>query len=242
MRPGWSDSLVLAGGLLLAAGPARAQEPDTLRFTGDVGVVNTAGNTDLTTVNVGQKLEWRRGRLLLAESFAVVYGRSEGETTSSLWRGSLRGDVRMSPAVAAYASAGYERNRFAGISRRLEEGAGVAFGLLRRTRDRLDLEGGVLLVQERPVVGADNKYLSARGAGRYVHQFSDRASLQQWVEVASNLEAGRDVRLNTETALVAPLSQRLALKVGYVIRFDNQPEPGFGKTDRILTTGLQFTL
>lgn len=42
-----------------------------------------------------------------------------------------------------------------------------------------------------------------------------------------------------ETSLVAPLSSRIAFKAGYVIRFDNAPEPGFAKTDRFLTSGLQ---
>jgi putative salt-induced outer membrane protein YdiY len=37
------------------------------------------------------------------------------------------------------------------------------------------------------------------------------------------------------------LSTNIALKVSYVIRFDNLPEPGFKKTDRLLTSGVQVT-
>ena len=32
---------------------------------------------------------------------------------------------------------------------------------------------------------------------------------------------------------------QIGLRVSYLVRFDNQPEPGFEKTDRILTTGVQ---
>jgi putative salt-induced outer membrane protein YdiY len=41
---------------------------------------------------------------------------------------------------------------------------------------------------------------------------------------------------------VAPLSSHLALKISYVVRYDHRPEPGFRSTDRLLTSGLQFTL
>jgi len=37
------------------------------------------------------------------------------------------------------------------------------------------------------------------------------------------------------------LSQHIFLKLSHVIRFDNLPEPGFRKTDRLLTSGIQIT-
>jgi putative salt-induced outer membrane protein YdiY len=40
---------------------------------------------------------------------------------------------------------------------------------------------------------------------------------------------------------VAPLSRHLAIKLGYIVRFDNLPEVGVQKTDRFLTTGLQVS-
>ena len=41
--------------------------------------------------------------------------------------------------------------------------------------------------------------------------------------------------------MVAPLSRHLGLKIGYVVRFDNLPEPDVKKTDRFFTSGLQVT-
>jgi hypothetical protein len=42
---------------------AKAEKP--VSFTGDVGIVNTAGNTSLTTLSVGDKLTIRSGKVLL---------------------------------------------------------------------------------------------------------------------------------------------------------------------------------
>jgi hypothetical protein len=33
----------------------------------------------------------------------------------------------------------------------------------------------------------------------------------------------------------------VGLKLAYLIRYDSKPATGFGTSDRILTTGLQFT-
>jgi putative salt-induced outer membrane protein len=234
--------LALAGGLLLQPVPSSAQTADSLSLVADLGVVNTAGNTDLTTVNLGEQVRWRRGRLTLGQTFAMVYGRSDGETTSSLWRGGVRGDYALSDAVAAYARVEYDRDRFAGIARRLEEGSGIAMKLVRRTRDRLETEIGLSLVQQLSTLGSNDDFVSGRGAIAYTHQFAETTYLQQTLETTASLEDASDYRVTSESALVAALSGRFALKVSYVVRFDHRPEPGFRTTDRLLTSGLQFTL
>ena len=54
----------ITGGLLLLAValPAEAQEQKKpVNFTGDIGLVSTAGNTHLTTLNIGDKLTAQLG-------------------------------------------------------------------------------------------------------------------------------------------------------------------------------------
>jgi putative salt-induced outer membrane protein YdiY len=172
-----------------------------------------------------------------------VYGRSEGETNASSWRASVRGDYRFSPALAAFARAGFDRDRFAGISRRFEEGVGLALVALDRARDRLELELGTDLVQQRTTLGVSDGFVSGRSVARYRRDFGATGSyVQQSVEFLPNLEALEDFRLNSESVLVAPLSRQFALKLSYVVRLDNLPEPGFASTDRMLTSALQITL
>ena len=56
------------------------------------------------------------------------------------------------------------------------------------------------------------------------------------------LEETDDFRINSETALVAPLSSHFALKLAYLIKFNNAPpSPELVKTDRTLTAGLQLS-
>lgn len=240
----WMLLLVLAG----TAAPTSAQSaalPDSaVRLTADLGLVQTSGNTDVTTINIGERLVMQDGKDRLEHSFGIVYGRADGVTNASLWRGDIRYTRRFSLRLGTYALFAYDRNRFAGISRRFEEGAGLSLTVLDGARNRLRVESGISLFQQRPTIesgGLPSSFAAARGALTFEHRFSEKARFTQFAEVLPNLQDGRDLRINAESALIAPLSSHVAMKATYVVRFDNLPEDALETTDRILTSGLQFS-
>ena len=111
--------------LAISSRPAAAQDslPDQLKTSVNLGFVNVAGNTQLTTLSGDERLEyitldslWR-----FSQSFAAVYGRNEDSTTASSFKANGRVDRTITSRLSAFAGAGWERNRFAGISRRFEE-------------------------------------------------------------------------------------------------------------------------
>ncbi len=223
---------------------AQDEQPKAVQFTGDLGFVNTAGNSEVTTLNLGERLVYTADAWVLGEFFNVVYGETDGVESTSLWRAGARVDRAVNPRLSVFALLGWERNKFAGISRRFEEALGVAFKALTGERSFLDFEVGLSLNQQRStLVGTpDDNFVAARAAGFYRYMLSESAFISQLVEFLPNLEESDDYRINSETGLVAPLSKAISLKVGYVIRFDNLPEPGFKETDRLFTTGIQVAL
>ncbi len=66
--------------------------------------------------------------------------------------------------------------------------------------------------------------------------------MSQVVEVLPNFREPEDLRVNTESALVAPLTARIAVKLSYVFRYDGLPEETYLATDRLFTSGLQVSL
>ncbi|MEP7327230.1 MAG: DUF481 domain-containing protein [Gemmatimonadota bacterium] len=236
--------VLLIVGLALVTPQLRAQDspPKPVKLTADLGFVNTAGNTEVTNLNAGEKIEWNLAPITLKQGFAIVYGETDGNTTTSSLQGDLRADYSLSAALAAFGALAFDRNRFAGIARRFEENLGLAYKPIRGERDELEFEGGVSFTQQRSTLEVSDNFTAARAAGMYRHGFTETAYIQQSVEVLPNLEVSEDLRINTETALVAPLSKRLAVKLSYTIRYDKLPEPGFKKTDRIFTSGLQISL
>lgn len=214
----------------------------TIKFTGDAGFVNTTGNTEISTINVGDKLEFSAGGWGVVQTFAVIYGRSEGETTTSLWRGALRGDRAISARVGAYVLGEFDRNTFAGIRGRYAPSIGLTALLLESPKDKLRAEAGAGYVWQRGVAPApDQEFSAGRGALLYERLLGAKSKVTQALEFLPNFKAGDDLRINSETAITAPIVTGVAMKASYVIRYDGLPEPGFKTTDRILTTGVQVT-
>lgn len=222
----------------------RAQEASVAartRFTTDLGFVQTSGNTEITTFNIGEKLSREWASFTLAQSFALVYGEERGTVNSNALRTDLRGDWRVGQRLALFLGAGFDRNSFAGIERRFEEQIGLRSQVIAAARDTVSVEAGGTVTQQLGTEGTTRNFPAARAAGVWRHAFNDRAYLQQNAEVLPNLSETEDWRVNTETTLVAPLSARVGMKLSYVLRYDNLPEPGFRTTDRLFTTGIQLT-
>ncbi len=229
--------------LTAAAAPALAAQdsvPRPWKLQTDFGLVNTAGNTSTTTLNAGEAASYATGRWTFGQQFAVVYGRTEGVKSAENYTASLRGDYALSSRFGVYSLGAWNRNEFAGITRRFEEGGGLTFKAIDEKRTTLALEAGLSANQQRSTEGVTDNYAAGRGAVLFKQLFATAAYFQQMAEILPNLKTSEDYLINTETALVAPLSRSVAFKVGYVVHFDHDPEPGFKRTDRYLTSGLQI--
>ena len=238
-------ALALVALIAPAIAPLAAQDTPAKAVvaTANVAFVDAAGNTDVTTLSGDQRLEYSppESGWKLAEFASIVYGRTEGETSANALKTGARVDRAITGRLGALGGASYERNRFAGIARRFEEITGLAYKVLDFPKDQLGTELGASFTQQRNLDGVDDDFVAARAAAAYRHLFTEHAWLQQLLEFLRSLEDGADRRINSETSLVAPLSTRFAVKVAYTVRYDNLPEPGFEKTDRVLSTGLQAT-
>ncbi|MBL8981495.1 MAG: DUF481 domain-containing protein [Gemmatimonadetes bacterium] len=228
-------------GMTAVATAANAQDaPKPREFTADLGFVSTTGNTEVTTFNLGEKLILRAGKWEHKQQFGAVNSAQDGKQTSNLLFTNWRSDYGLGKRLALFGFVGYDRNTFAGISRRFEEAAGVAAKLVTRDSDTWTFEVGVAMNQQRATDGTTLNFASVRSGTFWKHHFSKAAYFSQGVEFLPSLEDSEDYRMNTETAFVAPISTHISMKAGYVIRYDNLPEQGRKASDRIFTTGLQF--
>lgn len=241
--------VVALASLAVVAVPAAAQDapkPPPTEFNADLGFVNVSGNTAVTTLNVGEKLLRRMAPWEFRQDFSIVYGETDGEESSNLWRASLRGDRNLSDKFALYVRTGFERNKFAGITSRFAEGLGGVLKLLNTDIDQLEVQAGFEVTQQK-TIDETTSFSSLRGAMAWKHKVGATASFSQSVEFLPNLDDSEDYRINSETTLLAPISQRIGMKASYQVRFDNQPALNVAgtapllKSDRILSTGIQIS-
>ena len=231
--------LILAALVALAPAGVRAQDPSPVRLTVDLGFVDVSGNTNVTTLNLGQRVSYTTGRWTVAQSTGVIYGKSDGSATAEQYDAGVRADYAVINRLSVFVGAAYYRNVFAGLAERWSEGVGLAWQAFTVTRDSLQLEGAFVINQERNLADTRRTFGASRAALNFKHLLGDAAFVTQHLEWIASVEDSKDQRVNSETALIAPISKQIGLKVAYVIRFDNQPEPGKVDTDRAFTTGLQ---
>lgn len=246
--------LILASALVVAALPwcsragaqgaaaAPAAEPkSTTSFTGDLGFVSASGNTNVTTLTVGDKFVQTNGRWMFTQTGAYVTGETDSKQTANQLIVAGRADYAFQPRLSLFVAASYERNTFAGFDARTDEDLGLAWKAIVAPRDSGRIDLGGVLTQESDVDSTYQSYVAARAALSYKHQFTKLAYFHQFVEYIANLQTSGSYRFNTETSLVAPISEHVGIKLGFAIRFDSRPQPTFGTTDRLLTTSVQIS-
>jgi putative salt-induced outer membrane protein len=224
------------------AAPVDTTKPKPVTsFTGDLGFVNASGNTNLTTLTVGDKIVRTDGLWMFTQTGTYISSETNNKQSANQLRLGVRADYAFKPRLSVFAGGSYERNTFAGFNSRADEIAGVAWKAILAPWDSARVDVGGVLTQESDVNGTNQSYPSARAALNYKHQFSKLAYFSQFVEYILNLQSSGSYRFNTESALVAPISAHIGIKLAYGIRFDSRPQPTFGTTDRLLTTGIQVS-
>lgn len=210
-------------------------------FTGDLGYVSATGNTNVTTLTVGDKIVHTNGRWMFTQLGTYVNGETENKESANQLLVSARADFALQPRVGVFVGGTFERNTFAGFNSRTDEIAGVSWRAIVEPKDSARIDIGGDATQEADIDSVKQSYPSARAAMSYKHQFSKLAYFHQFLEYIPNLKTSGAYRFNSESALVAPISTHIGIKLSYAIRFDSRPQPNFGTTDRLLTTGVQVS-
>ena len=227
-------------GVAQSAPAAPPPPPPLVKTQIDLGLVSTSGNTSVRTLNVAEQVVVNPAPWKFTQTFAIVNGSTSGVETANTLTAGVRADYAVGSRLRLYGLADFTRNRFAGIARRFEEAVGLAYGVLAGPTHVLDVEAGAGRNEQTGVSGPAQDYWTGRLAAHYKLNFTSHAFFEQKVEDIADLQNPRNTLINSESALVAPVAAGVSLKLGYVVHFANVPQPGFKKTDTILSAGLQL--
>lgn len=231
--------ILLAFGTATAA--AQEQKKPVTSFTGDLGFVSASGNTNITTLTVSDKIVRTTGYWMFTQFAAYITGETNNKQTANQLLATERADYAFLPRVSVFAGLSFERNTFAGFTARTDEILGLSWKAILAPEDSANVDLGAVLTQERDVDSTSQSYPSARVAVHYKHQFSKHSYFNQFAEYLADLKTSGSYRFNSESAVVAPISAHIGIKLAFAIRFDSRPQPTFGNTDRLLTTGVQIS-
>lgn len=259
-------ALLLAGGLLASA--QAADKPWS--NTADFGFVMTDGNSKTENLSLGNKFTrtWEKLEMtLLAKAVRAeatkrtVTGDANTneirvqETTEksaetyelgAKFKGQLVGQFQW------YTNLGWFQDKLAGVDQRLTAGAGFGYTVFKNDTHSLASEAGFDFTDESPVIGEGDSFGSARLFLGYLRPLSPTSELSGSVETLSNMSNSDDFRSNINLALASRLSDKLAMKLGYTLKYDGDPVQEavsgttakfvYDKTDTVLSMSLVLNL
>jgi putative salt-induced outer membrane protein YdiY len=233
---------ILTATLLLAAGPARADEPERpWTDTAEFSLVSTTGNTETESFAFANKFvyTWPQASFTLDASALrvnttfpgdpvnrngkVTFPDRESKTTAAAYNldGKYRRTIR--EGFHWYAGAAWDRNRPLGIDDRTTISAGVGYLLFKDDRHSLLGEVGADYTDESRVGGDDDSFAGARAYLGYERTLSETSKLTSELELLENLDDTSDLRGSWVTSVTASLTSKMALKMSYTVLYDAQP-------------------
>jgi len=240
--------------LVLAAGVVGAQDvkKPPYEFVADFSLAASQGNQEVTTVSLGQRYRYAFPQWKFSQSASALRGTANGVRNAELYQGAVRLDRVLTKPWSLYVSAAGLRNTPAGLKSQFSEGVGVGYQFVDTEIDKFSLSAGVGALQ-RTFVGTTPSTSDFVGNvdGMYRHLFSKVSYFEQTAGLIPNFTTSGAWLFTSKSAVVAPLSSRIGIKVAYLINYNNAPplNPGtvanltdrFRKFDGLLTTGVQFT-
>ncbi len=210
----------------------------------EISVVDTGGNTEVTTLSAKNRLKYEfTDKLKGGWKLGALYSKSDGEKNAESYFTELRMDYLFTDRFYSFALGGFLRDEFAGIDSRYYVGPGIGYRFLTGPKHQLLVEAGANWVKEEYTDHTDEAYIQGRAFSQYEYAFTDKNRFSQSLEYLHDFEDSDNYNLNSETALISALSDYLSLKASYVVKYDNEPVPKtLDKTDRILVLALVVNL
>lgn len=227
--------------IIVPAGMVFAQEPEKQwKDSAELSYVQTGGNTDVMTFSAKNALTYRFSEKWSGTwELGALYGETDGVNNAERYFTDLQTNYNASDTLYYYAKAGWLKDQFAGIDKRLYVGPGAGYKFLNGERHFLSAEAGLSYATESYTDDTDNDFLEGRAFGKYEFVINPKTKFTQTAEYLHNFDDGEKYRVNTLTGLVTQLTDMFSLKISYEIKYQNEPSPEtLDQTDTLFSVAL----
>ena len=158
--------------------------------------------------------------------------------TAEALAGGIKGSRDLTPKVDVFVQAGYQRNTFSGINRRVGGDAGAGLKLIQRPKLEFRTEAALGYASESRTNATTLSYATARGGLKLVWKFSKTADFIEEASFTEDLSHTRNWIFRNMASVSASLTSILSLKLSYGLVYANEPVPGFRKTDTVTSAAV----
>jgi putative salt-induced outer membrane protein len=246
MAKRWLGAALLVATGMAGSFPAHAQ----LKAKAEAGVVAARGNTDTDSANAKFEVQREFVAWKHALSLAGVYASDETGATGQRWEARGQTDYKFHAKGFWFGSARFEEDRFSGFEYQSTLGTGLGWRFFDDDDTRLiaQIGAGYKSSRTRLALADDGvtpipSELQEEIVGTVSVNF-DRA-LTDTTRVLDKflLETGDDnTFVQNDLSLEVRIMSSLALALGYSVRYNRAPPPGFRNTDTLTTLNLVYEL
>lgn len=200
--------------------------------------VGTNGNSDTASTGADFAAH-RRGLVWSIDGTATaVKTSSDNETTAERYLAAFRAQRKLTKIIGLSAGEKAERDRFAGIDFRSILDGGLSWALVRQPQWTLDGVTSLAWNHESRTTGPDLD--DPVGVFQLLSRvpFGGAGDTTQRFTYYPDFRTSSAYRTEAELTAQAAMAAHLALKIGYLLRFANEPVPGFKKTDNTTTASV----
>jgi putative salt-induced outer membrane protein len=220
--------------------PAPPPPPPPPLWDAQIGAsfVGTSGNSETSTVGADFSAN-RRGLVWKIESGATAVRSSSLDVdTAERYLGLLRAQRKLTRIIGVSTGIKLERDPFSGLDMRSILDAGLSWALVRRPAWSLDGVTAIAWNHESRTVGptVDHPVGVLQLLSRI--PFGGVGDTTQRFTFYPDFKETSWYRSEAEISAQAAMNAHLALKLGYLLRFANNPVPGFKKTDNTTTASV----
>jgi putative salt-induced outer membrane protein YdiY len=220
--------------------PAPAPPPPPPLWDAQIGAsfVGTSGNSDTASTGADFSAH-RRGLIWQIESTATaVRSRTADEVTAERYLGGVRVQRKLTPIIGVSVGEKLERDQFSGLDFRSILDGSLSWALVRQPQWTLDGATGIAWLHESRTTppNLDDPVGLLQLLSRI--PFGAAGDTTQRFTFYPDFKTTSAYRSELEITAQAAMAAHLALKIGYLLRYSNDPVPGFKKTDNTTTASV----
>ncbi len=213
---------------------ARAGIFDNWTGEGELGVNYTTGNTKDFGVSASVGLTKDGIKFRHKLKGLVDRQKSNGFVTRNRGMADYELNYKFNARLYLYGLGGWERNTFAGFSRRFTESAGAGYSLLKTDSMTLDLTGGPAFQQTRYVDGRRENDVTARAGAEFAWAIRDDLKFSETAAIFVGNQ------WTSTTALTFVLNDALSSRASFDVIHENNPPLGRRATDTATRLSLVY--
>ena len=200
--------------------------------------VGTKGNSDTASTGADFSAH-RRGLIWQIESTATAVRTDTADlTTAERYLGLVRVQRNLTPVIGLSIGEKAERDRFAGLDFRSILDGSLTWALVKQPQWTLDGATGIGWLHESrtDATTVDDPVGNFQLLSRI--PFGTAGDTTQRFTYYPDFKNTSAYRTEAEITAQAAMAAHLALKIGYLLRYSNDPVPGFKKTDNTTTASV----